>query len=830
MRNEFVSRVAQLCAVLILSFGRAPAMHAQALVPGFPGTNGTVNALAVAGNTLFVGGNFSLLGQESGAGVVVGATFPAAAFNDSPVLRSTNFGPGGVVFAVADDGAGGWFVGGIFTTVNGLPRSGLAHIRADRTVSAWNPGADAPVRALIRSGTTLYIGGDFSEIAAQPRTRLAAVHTTTGALLAWAPGASDAVQAFALSGATLYVGGYFTQLAGQPRTYVGAVDAATGALTPWAPAIVGATVETIAVDGTVAYVGGIFSSVNGLARTNLAGVQLATAATTAWAPNASDAVHALVVTPTSVYAGGDFGTIGGRARVGIAQLNKTSGAASPTWNAQCDGAVRALQLSGTSLMVGGAFANIGGFPRMNTASLVLTTAAAEAWSPAVDGPVNCLQLAETQVFLGGQFRFADVTPRRGLAAVDMTTLAVTPWNPDPSGLAGGEVLAMATDGARLYVGGRFSVIGGQTRAAVASFDVASGALLPFDAHINQGLAEIPSVQALSLDGGALRIAGAFSKLGAAVRHYAGAVDPVGGGPLAWAPEPDGPVTALATSSAGSFLAGDFTTIGAAPRALLAQVDAVNGAATGWLPPVFFGGFRFNGVYEPPALAVLDERDGVLFVGGSFSSAGGQSRMNAASLDIATGSVKPWAPAGGYAADRSFGVRAFETSQSPVLVGLFHPFVNGFLSLDPTTGAAAPWPPQVSGVNAIARHGARIVLAGGFATIGGAPAANLGALNDPEFPGLAVEDALNGGLALSAPWPNPMHGNAVVSLSLASPAEVTVQVLDLAGRQVRTALTGERLAAGRHTIHLAMARQAPGLYLVVVRAGNATASRKLVLSR
>ena len=56
------------------------------------------------------------------------------------------------MYAVVPDGAGGWYIGGDFAYVGGLPRNCLAHIASNFTVAAWNPNANAVVRALAVSG------------------------------------------------------------------------------------------------------------------------------------------------------------------------------------------------------------------------------------------------------------------------------------------------------------------------------------------------------------------------------------------------------------------------------------------------------------------------------------------------------------------------------------------------------------------------------------------------------------------------------------------------------------------------------------------------------
>ena len=84
------------------------------------------------------------------------------------------------MYAVASDGAGGWYIGGYFTAVGGLPRSNLAHVASDLSVSAWNPNANGAVYALAVSGSTVYAGGDFTSIGGQARNRIAALDATTG--------------------------------------------------------------------------------------------------------------------------------------------------------------------------------------------------------------------------------------------------------------------------------------------------------------------------------------------------------------------------------------------------------------------------------------------------------------------------------------------------------------------------------------------------------------------------------------------------------------------------------------------------------------------------
>src|SRR5262249_24582903 len=68
----------------------------------------------------------------------------------------------GTVLAAVSDGSGGWYLGGQFTAVGAAARSNLAHVLADHSVAAWNPGANNLVRVLVLRSGVLYVGGDFT--------------------------------------------------------------------------------------------------------------------------------------------------------------------------------------------------------------------------------------------------------------------------------------------------------------------------------------------------------------------------------------------------------------------------------------------------------------------------------------------------------------------------------------------------------------------------------------------------------------------------------------------------------------------------------------------
>ena len=299
-----------VAAACVLASSRAG--FAQTIDENLWITNGRVAAVVRNGGTIYIGGEFTQVGPATGGGVPLDAASGALPASFPKVA--------GQVYDAVPDGAGGWYVGGSFTAVGGLPRFNLAHVASDLSVSAWDPSASSPVWALAMSGSTIYVGGYFTNVGGQARNAIAALDAMTGAAMPWNPGANYYVRAIAASGSTVYVGGEFTTIGGQPRNFIAALDATTGAATAWNPNA-STTVRALAVSGSTIHAGGNFTSIGGQLRNHIAALDAATgAAIPAWDPNANSWVSALAVNGSTVYAGGEFARIGGLMQSRIAAM------------------------------------------------------------------------------------------------------------------------------------------------------------------------------------------------------------------------------------------------------------------------------------------------------------------------------------------------------------------------------------------------------------------------------------------------------------------------------------------------------------------------------
>ena len=291
-----------------------------------PSANSSVTALAVSGATVYAGGSFTSIGG-------VAARNQLAAL-DARTGMATAWNPNaaGTSEVNAIDVAGTTvYVGGLNIMIGGQARDNIVALDAgSAAVTGWNPTALGRVRALVVHGAVVYVAGDFTLINGRPRNFLAAININTGALTDWDPNASSAslVHALAVKGSTVYAGGTFTTLGGLPRSLIAAIDSASGMPTAWNPTITGNSVRAIIVSGSTVYFGGDFTKVgSNEARTNVAAVNATTGMATIWNPNAtggsSPPVTTLETDGATIFAGGNFTSITGMSHSFFAPLGET---------------------------------------------------------------------------------------------------------------------------------------------------------------------------------------------------------------------------------------------------------------------------------------------------------------------------------------------------------------------------------------------------------------------------------------------------------------------------------------------------------------------------
>ena len=207
--------------------------------------SGAVHKFVQVGGTMYAGGAFGSVSTP--AGVSPGGTFARSnivAFNAATGVVSTSFAPSvnGEVWALASDGASLW-VGGTFTSVNGVARRGLAKLNpaTGAVDTAFNANfASGKVTELALVGGRLLAGGTFPG-------KLLAVNPATGANTGYlnlsisgsvaANAGPVQVYRFAVNpaGTRLVAVGNFTSVGGQSRyrAFMLTLGATSGTVNAW---------------------------------------------------------------------------------------------------------------------------------------------------------------------------------------------------------------------------------------------------------------------------------------------------------------------------------------------------------------------------------------------------------------------------------------------------------------------------------------------------------------------------------------------------------------------------------------------------------------------
>src|SRR6266508_320834 len=183
---------------------------------------------------------------------------------------------------------------------------------------------------------------------------------------------------------------------------------------------------------------------------------------------------------------------------------------------------------------------------------------------------------------------------------------------------------------------------------------------------------------------------------------------------------NGRVTAIARAGDRVYIGGSFTSVGGQPRGGLAALDAATGQlVASWRADVTGG----------PVEALAASPDGgTLYVGGDFTAVGGTARRRLAAVSTAGGAVGPWRPAasGGMVMALAAGAgRVYAGGKFTSIGGVARPYLAA-LSTD---GAVLGWDPRAdASVRALALDGGRLYAAGDFHNIGGRAQRTIAALD------------------------------------------------------------------------------------------------------
>ncbi len=585
------------------------------------GINGTVSALAISGNDLYVGGLFDRVGLNIDGGI---AATNLAKWNGS-TWSAVGGGVNGTVTSLAVSGTD-LYVGGSFSFAGDVFALRVAKWDGN-SWSALGSGLNNTVNALAVVGTDLYAGGSFTQSGSTSVLRIAKWNGATWSAVG--TGMSGAVNAFAVSGTDLIAAGAFTIPASYIAKWNGSTWSAFGSG-------LGTNANAVVVSGSDVYVGGSFitpatriakwdgnawsavasgmnSTVNTLATfgsTVVAGgsftspaMRIAAWSGTNWSSlgtGLNGPVNAVAISGNDVYLGGSFKFIGVS---GSANIIRWDGA---TWSPLGGGlssSVSALAVSGGNLYAGGAFTSA-----LNTGDVLVTVNRVAKWDgtswsaldAGMNGTVNALTFSGSDLYAGGAF----TTPAARIAKWNGAS-----WSTVGEGF-NNTVSALTMFGSDIIAGGSFT---SATNSGAISVSTARIARWNGAAWSALGSGCDSTVNALAANGSTLYAGGFFNNAGGVA---VGRIAQWNGS--AWSVLGSATnnifVTALAVSDTNLYVGGTFTQIGSTAANNIAKWDGNDWTALG----------SGVGNVSIPSVNALAITGGKLYVGGNFMKAGGKA--------------------------------------------------------------------------------------------------------------------------------------------------------------------------------------------------------------
>ena len=357
-----------------------------------------------------------------------------------------------------------------------------------------------------------------------------------------------------------------------------------------------------------------------------------------------------------LYIGGNFTTVRGEDRNRVAAVSSSVEESDPSllaWDPDCDERVLCMALHGTYMYLGGHFNKVGGEDRNAAAAVDASPNVSDpqvmCWNPDCkeappfeqNAQVHCMILSGDAIYLGGRFVTVRGETRNRVAVVerevDMTEPFLYDWNPN----CDGTVECLLLHGDDMYVGGRFTSIRSTARNRLATVDsninAANPSLRVWNPDCNN------HVECMVLNEDDLYIGGWFTTVRGVSRNRLAAIDSdvsqAAPAVRPWNPNSGGIVWTLLLASDVLYVGGQFTTIGGEYRHRIAAIDSDVNEETPELKP-------WNLDYSIDVRHMILEGS-TLYTGGSFTSIDSVTRNHAAAVSSDTSqanpTLRPWNP-------------------------------------------------------------------------------------------------------------------------------------------------------------------------------------------
>jgi hypothetical protein len=452
------------------------------LYSGFGANNGSILAIEVSQNFVYIGGDFTLVPGSA-------SHVRLARFNRNTTLLDASFipAPNNVVRTMFVDPFNDFLhVGGDFTTISSATRVRLAYLQANGSPFPFRSDANNSVRSIKPDfAGNIVVAGDFTSIgtnnAVAPaqnlqNTRFAIMSAGTGVISTTVNQSAQDNNVFTANVASgkIFLGGQFIYSNMTERSRVARFTRSNMALDLNWNVNLNGPVNTITSSGSdFVYLGGEFTSVSGnLSANRIVRLSKTDAALdVSWLPNPNDIVHKILISGTHVYVGGRFTICGTGTALAMSKLSTSSAIQDPNWLTQFTWAgtgtpqpevfTFTFNQAGTKMMVGGSFNRVNNVFRNNGAFLdVLADGnlALDNSTCIASGVIRDIVADGNDFIAVGEFTSMNSLTRNRMARFNLTGsdyVMSNSWDPNANNV----VMCAAVYDDKLYAGGMFSQIG-----------------------------------------------------------------------------------------------------------------------------------------------------------------------------------------------------------------------------------------------------------------------------------------------------------------------------------------------------------------------------------
>ncbi|WP_408611758.1 autotransporter outer membrane beta-barrel domain-containing protein [Leptospira chreensis] len=589
------------------------------------GITTTVHSLASYNDQIIVGGNFKYVGPSTGSVVYLetknGKVLPN---RNCPYLKVV-----GTTGIAISDGGGGFYIGGSFFAVQGEERFSVAHILPgcvlDRNFNVPKDNT-REIYTLLLKNDSLYVGGIFSDWGGDTSQKyLVRLNRYTGVLdTGFTSGADNLVSDLETDGDSLYVCGEFANIGGFARRALAKFSLSSGLIiSSFNTTINGGTCLDLHYGTDASGSPNIFAGGDMTTPTFSRAISFYPDGTlTTWNPNPNAKVNSIQQYNNTIYLGGDFTTINGATSASkLVSVNNSTGTAITTNYgiiASVTGdSIATLQIIENTLYVTGDFSSIKSTPRNYAAALSLPDESVTAFDPAYDGNISnpgsgIVSAGNGVVLVTSSRSTVNVTARNNFAVIDEVTGAPiegTPYFDFP-------IKALHVIGNRLFAGGSFTNVAGQSRNAFVILDLPNYQLSP----TNIVLTGSPEIRTIVSDESQVYVGGtSLANVNALPRNGAFALSLNDLTVTNWNPNLNGSGESFLVVQDLVFLGGLYTGInGDGVTASYQAVDKVSGLKKG-IPSAT--SFPNSGVYAQTLVGTK------IYLGGQFITIGGVTGYN-----------------------------------------------------------------------------------------------------------------------------------------------------------------------------------------------------------